>query len=580
MIAAPLSWTVELEKQIPSGSLNKGRTYFRSGAVQIVKGSASDVVATVSGGGAHDVEINLLPEEETLVVCCTCSHYQGLNICKHIWATLLKAESAGHLAKVSEILEPSIETELERELVEEEEEEEEEDDFQQPIARVPTRPALQPPPQWEQHLTRLALAAPVSSVRTEGPRRVVYVIDVAESESAGAIIVQAAVSRIKKNGDWSKPAFQESSIRSVSQLDVEDRRLLALLAGSVEPAFPYHNYYALEPDSVRSRYRLVPDAQDLLLPMLFATGRFYSRPSDRNEELQLLAWDDGPPWSVKTEIVRSAVDPEYVVFGYLEREGERLRLAEPLLLIAGLAVFRDRVARYDGGDLAQWVHMLRSAGDLHIPLKQRKEFVTLLAQLPVLPSIDFPQELRIESLVLDRPALQIRSLPDSRWREPKLAGSVTFHYGELRVSGGSTAASIYDKGRNRHFRRDRNGEQKALNRMGELGFMHVKWEKHQWELAPSRLPLVVRTLVNEGWLVEAEGKLYRRAGSFHVNVASGIDWFELQSHADFGGQVVEMPELLKAISRGDHLVQLGDGTFGLIPEDWLKRYKLEPVFRN
>jgi len=59
MIAAPMSWTHELEKCIPSGSLNKGRNYFRSGLVEIVKGSATDVVARVKGGGAYDIEMRL-----------------------------------------------------------------------------------------------------------------------------------------------------------------------------------------------------------------------------------------------------------------------------------------------------------------------------------------------------------------------------------------------------------------------------------------------------------------------------------------------------------------------------------------
>src|SRR5438552_9317600 len=35
-----------------------------------------------------------------------------------------------------------------------------------------------------------------------------------------------------------------------------------------------------------------------------------------------------------------------------------------------------------------------------------------------------------------------------------------------------------------------------------------------------------------------------------------------------------MPQLLKAIARGEHSVPLGDGTYGLLPEEWLKRYRM------
>ena len=42
------------------------------------------------------------------------------------------------------------------------------------------------------------------------------------------------------------------------------------------------------------------------------------------------------------------------------------------------------------------------------------------------------------------------------------------------------------------------------------------------------LARIVRILAKEGWHVEAEGKIYRQAGQFKVQVKSGIDWFELE----------------------------------------------------
>ena len=76
----------------------------------------------------------------------------------------------------------------------------------------------------------------------------------------------------------------------------------------------------------------------------------------------------------------------------------------------------------------------------------------------------------------------------------------------------------------------------------------------------------------EDWHVEADGKLYRRAGAFKVEVSSGIDWFDLSGKVDFGGQFVSLPTLLAAMRRGESVVPLGDGTFGLLPEEWLAKY--------
>src|SRR5262249_26802675 len=150
-------------------------------------------------------------------------------------------------------------------------------------------------------------AAQATVTRKEETRRIIYVADVAQSVSSGDLVIQAVVSRLKKNGDWSKPAFQESSIKEVSTLDDGDQRILALLAASAEvPAYYSSPYSFLEPDSLRSRFRLLPGARDLLISMLSDTGRFFCKPAQPADALYPLTWDSGPAWSVKVEVERNA----------------------------------------------------------------------------------------------------------------------------------------------------------------------------------------------------------------------------------------------------------------------------------
>jgi SNF2 family DNA or RNA helicase len=82
----------------------------------------------------------------------------------------------------------------------------------------------------------------------------------------------------------------------------------------------------------------------------------------------------------------------------------------------------------------------------------------------------------------------------------------------------------------------------------------------------------VRELLAAGWHIEAEGKVYRRPGSFNLSVTSGIDWFELHGEIHFDDRIAKLPELLTALKRGENLIPLDDGTFGMLPEDWLKKY--------
>src|SRR5206468_8581760 len=69
-------------------------------------------------------------------------------------------------------------------------------------------------------------------------------------------------------------------------------------------------------------------------------------------------------------------------------------------------------------------------------------------------------------------------------------------------------------------------------------------------------------------------KLYRTAGALNMEISSGVDWFELQGGAQFGDARVALPRLLRAIKQGEQTVRLDDGTLGIVPEEWMKKYGL------
>src|SRR5207247_10242240 len=122
-------------------------------------------------------------------------------------------------------------------------------------------------------LTRVVAATmPRLGATACGKLHVIYLADVSQSLSAGGLVIQAAVQRLKKNGEWGKPAFQETSIRQVSQLDIADQRMLALLSGSAEVYSYYPSYSSREIGRASCRERVYPGAQDLLVSMMCETG--------------------------------------------------------------------------------------------------------------------------------------------------------------------------------------------------------------------------------------------------------------------------------------------------------------------
>lgn len=62
--------------------------------------------------------------------------------------------------------------------------------------------------------------------------------------------------------------------------------------------------------------------------------------------------------------------------------------------------------------------------------------------------------------------------------------------------------------------------------------------------------------------------------STHIHVSSGLDWFDAKVEIEFDGQRVGIDDIKKALNNKQSFVQLGDGTLGILPDEWLRRYSL------
>ncbi len=60
---------------------------------------------------------------------------------------------------------------------------------------------------------------------------------------------------------------------------------------------------------------------------------------------------------------------------------------------------------------------------------------------------------------------------------------------------------------------------------------------------------------------------------WEMNVSSGIDWFDLEIDIHWGDQKLKFRDLRRAIINKQSFVVLGDGSFGMLPEDWLTQYQ-------
>lgn len=62
--------------------------------------------------------------------------------------------------------------------------------------------------------------------------------------------------------------------------------------------------------------------------------------------------------------------------------------------------------------------------------------------------------------------------------------------------------------------------------------------------------------------------------STKIFISSNTDWFDAKIEIQFGEQKVTIDDVKKALANKQQFVQLTDGTLGILPEEWVKKYAL------
>src|SRR5437016_1905890 len=413
-------------------------------------------------------------------------------------------------------------------------------------------------------------------------RELLYVIDVAKTQAEGELHLEICFRDLKMDGARAKPKSQYLRRDVLYQLpDMSDRRILAFLAGATpdhgskgHSYFPGGGYY----DTLPFRYRLVAAQAGWILPTLCQSGRCRLRLTEEDEESQwvTVSWEEGEPWQFRLNVRCGPEAGHYELAGEFCRGAQRTDLTSVLLAYAGVCFTRESAFPYEPVSALHWIACLREQGPVLVPAAQREDFLAELLRQPGLPALALPEELRYEEVAhAPRPRLTVKP---NRWRPGQLQGELSFDYGGAVVAHDERSRAVVQTARRQVLLRDFAAERAAHERLQRLG-----WRRQspgysdpgtKLELVPRHLPNVVRELTADGWHVEAEGKVYRTPGKFNIQVHSGIDWFELHGAVEFGDTVALLPELLAALRRGENTVKLGDGTFGLLPEAWLKKYGL------
>ena len=592
----------------------RGRAFQQDGRVTRLPPEEGELFrAQVRGDGDQVFTASIYLDGEAPTAACTCPFFEGGRFCRHIWALIVDVQSkpdegelngdGGEALARIESTAPHFPKARKR---------------QGGAAAARTSTPIREP-DWMGRLTLLRPATyaadqPVADAMPP-QRQVVYVV-VPELCHRHAGLVVEVRQRTPTAAGWSKTKPMRVSRDTLGELDDPlDRELCALLIGAT-----WVDYGETGEDyrSGRSHaaYRLPPGAARSLLTRMIDTGRAML---EHEGEEQALARepDDAPPWVLWAKATWSGDTPrrrELIVRAELRRGDERLAMDRPTLVVTGpdgMIVCDGVLAAFDDREASRWVSQfrdeLRLRGDIKpimVPEADVPRFLDRLYLLPHLPELDLPEDVgRTEHRVTPRAHLEVFSpehAPGGLAGLPKgvLVARGYFDYEGQRVrpgqagrflnapaSGSSEGGQEQAATDTRLIRRDHRAESEALRLLATLGLRPLAGGNGAAEralllsLAARDLPTVAMDLIARGWQVTADQQALVMPATPSLSVSSGIDWFELHGNVSYrdasGGQrTVSLPEILAAVKSGRTMVQLDDGSQGLLPEAWLNQHRM------
>jgi superfamily II DNA or RNA helicase len=531
--------------------------------VEGLQQDGESVTAEVVGTAVYDVEMRRAGPQ--LRVWCSCPYFADRATgCKHLWATAVLAVEHGWLtnlpAQLDVVMDFAGGEEYDFGFIEED------SDLGHGVGPPPIPVDA---PDWQRALAAVTYSTE-QNLAHSADTQIIYVLTAPVRGTVAEVGLQLERIDRKRDGTWSRPKRLDTAL-DLGVTDADDRWALSLIPQKLD------SYAAEAP-------RLNGTLLNILLPRLCPTGRVRLRQSHRNipmvssEGERPLQWDSGSPWRFTLVVTREPgglsstgeTTPEdgasgerfegaYRVDAVLVRDDLRVPVHQFALLTDGVAVLDGVASRFEPAGGFAWGVQLRARGALSIPLDSRRALIESLARSAV-QHIEVPDELHWEEReVVPRFRATIGRPLQERGVCPV---HVEVEYGGTLAPLTRGNAGVLSEDGRVMYRRDLEAEARAIDLLIDTGAgTTVSYRK---------VPSVVRALLDEGWTVLAEGVRYRALDAPRLRIASGIDWFQLTSSGD-AETPIDLRDLVSALKSGRRTVMLGDGTIGMLPEQWLAR---------
>ncbi|MFN0137282.1 MAG: SNF2-related protein [Phycisphaerae bacterium] len=602
-MATQIELLTRLRDSFSKNAREKGERYFVENRVQAVqKVSDTQRVAFVNGESEYDVIVEAVthPLPHTMLAACTCPHFlQDGTLCKHIWAAL-RAFQKHDLLNWDGFLPVKVfaDDDLLDEL-----------DATYPNEPMPDAPAVLST--WVSATPHLRVAAPtpappeplqltqwLSRVRLDddreekkspqyggGPIEPIYVLNLDSHEMTPRMMPISLFFRTRTaTGQPGKARRLILSTAVLPKLATDlDRQIAERLLPLAVPArnaesemysygYSYDPYTSVADPKV---WRLRSDTWPILLPHMLATGRLCIRAGE-SETFEPAIVDEGAPWRFIVDMRPDLRTGRWTLTPTLQRGEEvveplrtdRFYRGDPLLWLRGRLL-----RRVEATGAVAWLKALTEHECPQISELRMHEVLVELSRQKTLPEIRWPERLGVSTVdgVAPTTQLTLALKRDADGTINSATAKLSFDYAGCIVSQDDRhAAWVIDRGQKRMIRRDPAHEKRCAGKL--LGWGCTVAYGSEYNVPQKKMMQIIAAALNESWSVLGDKLPVRRLGGYSISFTSGVDWFGVNAQLDFDGVSVELPELLAAARKKEQFVKLGDGTMGVLPNEWLEKH--------
>ena len=280
----------------------------------------------------------------------------------------------------------------------------------------------------------------------------------------------------------------------------------------------------------------------------------------------------------------------YEVYGHLLLDGRAFNL-DKLKVSYDYFILVDQIMHFiDDVDILRTIEFFKKSNNrILIHQSKYEEFkVDILSKLErkiriVYSYLKPATKAQITETGFDQPAEKIIYLADSG---NYISITPVMKYGDLEVPIFSRTQLQAADGKGNPFSVERDLD-------AELRFTTELVKKHpdfQEQLGSQSFYLHKKSFLNDDWFLDTfeewqnngisimgfntlkSNKLNYHKANISVNVVSGINWFNTTLNVKFGKQKVTLKNLHKAVRNKTRFVQLGDGTTGILPQEWIAKF--------